>query len=200
MRLPALIRDPAPLLPLLERLRDDPEDYVRRSVANSLNDIAKDHPALVTDLARRWMQDAPAPRRALIAHALRSLIRKGDAAALAVPGRGQPEVTVSPLELASRRVAMGGALEFEATITSTGRAAQELTVDYVLHPLKANGAQRPKIFNGRVLRLGAGEARLFRRAHRFREVTTRVHYPGEHAVSLRINGVDTEPVSFVLEG
>jgi len=58
MRLPAFIEDPAPVLPLLEALRDDKEEYVRRSVANNLNDIAKDHPDLVARLAEQWLVDA----------------------------------------------------------------------------------------------------------------------------------------------
>jgi HEAT repeat protein len=57
-RLPAFQRDPAPVLALLERLKDDPALYVRRSVANNLNDIGKDHPALLADTARAWLQDA----------------------------------------------------------------------------------------------------------------------------------------------
>jgi len=52
MQLPRLISDPSPVLPLLEKLRDDKEEYVRRSVANHLNDISKDHPDLVGDLTQ----------------------------------------------------------------------------------------------------------------------------------------------------
>lgn len=58
MALPALKRDPAPLLPILEALRFDESEYVRRSVANNLNDISKDHPDLVRELAARWLAEA----------------------------------------------------------------------------------------------------------------------------------------------
>lgn len=57
-RLRRFQHDPSPVLELLEMLRDDPEEYVRRSVANNLNDIAKDHPDLLVDVARRWLTDA----------------------------------------------------------------------------------------------------------------------------------------------
>ena len=40
---------PGPTLALLEKLKDDPSEYVRRSVSNHLNDIAKDHPRLVVE-------------------------------------------------------------------------------------------------------------------------------------------------------
>lgn len=76
-RLPALVRDPRPALPLLEALKDDPERYVRRSVANHLGDIAKDHPELVFELCERWLKGASAERRWLLRHALRHPAKKG---------------------------------------------------------------------------------------------------------------------------
>ena len=82
VRIPAFIKDPAPLLPILEALKDDPELYVRRSVANHLGDIAKDHPDLVFRLCRRWLQGASRERKWLIRHALRHPAKKGVATAL----------------------------------------------------------------------------------------------------------------------
>lgn len=198
MQLPGLIADPRPVLPLLERLRDDPEPYVRRSVANHLNDIAKDHPALVAALAAGWSDGAGKPRRDLIRHALRTLIKRGDPAALAVLGRGPAQIEAGPLRLSAERVAMGGELEMTLAIRSVAPAPQELSVDYVMHFRKANGRLAPKVFKGAVLTLPPGGEAVFRRRHRFREVTTRRHYPGRHALSLRINGVDTPPAGFDL--
>jgi len=70
-RIPAFIADPTPVLPILERLKDDPDLYVRRSVANHLGDIAKDHPELVFALCERWLANASNERKWLIRHALR---------------------------------------------------------------------------------------------------------------------------------
>lgn len=197
-RLPGLIRDPSPLLPLLKRLRDDPEPYVRRSVANHLNDIAKDHPQLITALAADWCRGANANRDALLRHACRGLIKQGDAAALAVFGRHPPRVEAGPLALSTHAVRMGEAMELRMRLRSTSSDTQQLTVDYVLHLRKANGRLSPKVFKGALLNLAPGEEQEFRRTHRFREVTTRRHYMGENAVSLRINGQDTAPVAFSL--
>jgi 3-methyladenine DNA glycosylase AlkC len=198
VRLPALVRDPSPMLPLLARLRDDPEPYVRRSVANHLNDIAKDHPALVTALAADWMRGASPEREALLRHACRGLIKQGDAAALAAFGRHPPRLRAGPLELSASTVRMGEAMELRMRLRSTAAEAQQLTVDYVLHLRKANGRLAPKVFKGTLLNLAPGQEQEFRRSHRFREVTTRRHYMGEQAVSLRINGQDTAPVAFSL--
>jgi len=77
MHLPAFVRDPRPVLPILEALKDDAELYVRRSVANHIGDIAKDHPTLAFDLCEEWLAGASAERRWLIRHALRHPAKKG---------------------------------------------------------------------------------------------------------------------------
>ena len=199
MQLPALMRDPAPVLPLLRHLRDDPEPYVRRSVANHLNDISKDHPALIASLAADWAAGAGPERRALLAHACRSLIKRGDPAALSVFGRHPPQLADTLPELSATDLAIGDRIEIVATLRSLSDRPQDLTVDYVLHFRKANGRLSPKVFKGAVLTLGPGEERRFRLSHAFRDVTTRRHYPGEQALSLRINGVDTRSVPFRLD-
>lgn len=198
MRLTGLVLDPSPILPLLERLRDDPEEYVRRSVANNLNDIAKDHPEVVTALGARWAKGGGRERSRLVRHALRSLIKAGDAAALRVIGQGVAQVELGPLTLDSEAVFMGEHLGFEIELRSTSDVPQSLTVDYVVHFLKANGSLSPKVFKGSTINLSAGRSATFRRSHRFMEITTRKHYPGRHAISVRINGDDTEPVAFGL--
>jgi 3-methyladenine DNA glycosylase AlkC len=199
MRLPALMRDPAPVLPLLDALRDDPEPYVRRSVANHLNDIAKDHPALVVSVAQAWMAGAPPERAALLKHACRSLVKAGNGAALSLFGHAAPEVRVGALSV-TPEVREGGTLRIACDLTSASRTAQNLAVDFVIHFRKANGRLSPKVFKGAVIALAPGETRTFARDFPFRPVTTRRHYPGRHAVSLRINGQDTPLAEFVLVG
>jgi 3-methyladenine DNA glycosylase AlkC len=87
-RLRAFQKDPRPVLELLELLKDDPASYVRRSVANNLNDIGKDHPALLVATARRWLKNATPERRWIVNHALRSAIKRADAGALGALGYG----------------------------------------------------------------------------------------------------------------
>lgn len=81
-RIPAFIKDPRPTLPILEALKDDPDLYVRRSVANHVGDIAKDHPQLAFDLCARWVKGASPERKWLIRHAVRHPAKHGVAAAL----------------------------------------------------------------------------------------------------------------------
>lgn len=81
-RIPAFIEDPRPVLPILKALKDDPDLYVRRSVANHIGDIAKDHPALAFDLCERWLKGASPERKWLIRHAVRHPAKQGVQAAL----------------------------------------------------------------------------------------------------------------------
>ena len=196
--LAGLIADPRPTLPLLAHLRDDPSEYVRRSVANHLNDIARDHPALAVQVAQDWMQAAPPPRAALLRHAMRGRIKAGDPEALAVFGQAPPQVQAGAPVIEAPAIYEGEVLGFSCAITSTGQGPQRLTVDYVLHLRKADGSLKPKVFKGATWDLAPGETRLFRRSHPFRAVTTRRHYPGPHALALRINGQDTPLAPFTL--
>ncbi|MEM7075121.1 MAG: DNA alkylation repair protein [Pseudomonadota bacterium] len=190
MRLHGLVADPTPMLPALTRLRDDPSDYVRRSVANHLNDIARDHPDLVADIARTWLRDAGADRRRLLRHACRTLIKQGHTAALSAFGFDPPQIGKPAISLATPVVRFGETLEFEVTIRATGRASQTLALDYVIHHQKADGTLSPKVFKWTTFTLDPGDARHLSRRHALRPITTRRYHAGPHALSLRINGTD----------
>jgi 3-methyladenine DNA glycosylase AlkC len=199
MRLGRFVADPSPLIPLLTRLRDDPSDYVRRSVANSLNDIAKDHPDLVADIARDWLADAPPERTRLVRHACRTLVKRGHSPTLAALGYGPPTVRLSKLEVLTPEVSFGTALEFVAEIASEG-AAQDIVLDYVIHHLRANGGTGAKVCKWKVLALGAGETLRLARRHPMRPVTTRRYYDGTHRVAVVANGVVLAEAEFELTG
>jgi 3-methyladenine DNA glycosylase AlkC len=198
VQLTGLVADPAPLLPLLKALRDDPEEYVRRSVANNLNDIAKDHPDLVADLAHDWMKGAAKPRERLLRHGCRTLIKQGHSHALAAFGIAPPQLEFGPLAVQSPVVDFGGALEFSACIASTAAQPQALIIDYIVHFKKANGTQAGKVFKWKKLTLEAGQTVKLSRKHPIRAITTRKYYAGQQAVSLRINGKDFGRAEFEL--
>lgn len=198
LRLQSFVEDPQPLLPLLTRLRDDPSEYVRRSVANSLNDIAKDHPDLIAEIAADWLVDAPKDRVRLVKHACRTLIKAGHAPTLKALGYGPAEVEVSPIALTAPVVNMGGHLEFSAMVTSMSKSTQPLIIDYVIHHRKANGATSPKTFKWKVMELGAGKSTNLTKKHVIKPITTRVYYPGQHAVEIQINGQSYGEAKFEL--
>jgi 3-methyladenine DNA glycosylase AlkC len=187
-RLQALVADPTPTLPLLAALQDDPSEYVRRSVANHLNDIAKDHPALVADWLQRHLPGASPQRRALLRHASRTLIKAGDRRVLAAWGLDRPFKGELSLELTPPRLQVGEHFELRLNLQSAAARSQKLAIDYALHHVKADGRLTPKVFKGWALDLPAGARRELVRRHSMRPVTTRRYHPGRHRVELLVNG------------
>ncbi len=198
LRLQALVVDPTPTLPLLAALQDDPSEYVRRSVANHLNDIAKDHPARVAQWLAQHLPGASEQRRALLKHASRTLIKQGDPAVLAAWGLGQAFRGEAQWTVAPARVAIGGELTLRLALSSTAAKPQRLIIDYAVHHVKANGSTSPKVFKGWALELGPREQRVLERRHSFKLVTTRRYHPGVHRVDLRINGTLLGEATFQL--
>jgi 3-methyladenine DNA glycosylase AlkC len=198
LQLRGLIADPSPTLPLLRTLQDDPSDYVRRSVANHLNDIAKDHPALVLQWLHDHLPNATPQRRALLKHASRSLIKQGHAGVLEAWGLGKSLRGQASLALAPKRVSVGQSLQLTVTLNSSSPRAQTLLIDYVVHHVKANGSTSPKVFKGWQLVLGGHEQRVLVKQHSMREITTRRYHAGRHAVELQINGVALARADFDL--
>jgi len=198
LRLQALVDDPSPTLPLLRALQDDPSAYVRRSVANHLNDIAKDHPAQVAQWLAEHLPGAPAERRALLRHASRSLVKQGDAAVLAAWGLGEAFAGRTTLAVSPGAVVVGQALQLQVDLHSTARRPQRLAIDYAVHHVKASGRTSPKVFKGWVLELAPGEARRLEKRHSMKAVTTRRYHAGAHGLDLRINGVVVAQAGFTL--
>ena len=188
LQLKGLIRDPSPTLPLLRALQDDPSAYVRRSVANHLNDIAKDHPQLIVQWLHQHLPDATPQRRALLKHASRTLIKQGHAQVLQAWGLGKALRGEASLSLTPKRLAVGESLTLTVQLRSTAARAQTLLIDYAVHHVKASGERTPKVFKGWSLTLGAHEQLTLHKRHSMRAVTTRRYYPGRHELDLRING------------
>lgn len=197
IRLHDFVADPSPVLPVLETLRDDPSEYVRRSVANNLNDIAKDHADLVAGLAVDWLDGATAARRRLVKHACRTLIKDGHPGALAAFGFGAPDLDECCLTIGSDKVTVGDTMEMTLKIAAKGEP-QKLLVDYVLHFMRANGKLSAKVFKWTEITLAEGEARILTKNHAYRKVTTRKDYPGLQMVTVQVNGVDMGGPAFEL--
>ena len=188
LQLKDLVKDPSPTLPLLRALQDDPSEYVRRSVANHLNDIAKDHPALVADWLRTHLPDATPARRTLLRHASRTLIKAGDRAVLAAWGLDKPFKGQATLTLTPQRLRVGEAFALRLSLQSTAARTQKLAVDYAVHHVKADGRLTAKVFKGWAFDLAAHEQRDLVKTHSMREITTRRYHAGRHALDVRVNG------------
>ena len=198
IRLHALVADPSPTLPLLRALQDDTSDYVRRSVANHLNDIAKDHPRIVAAWVREYLPDATPERRALLKHASRGLIKAGHGETMALWGAAVPLLGSAKLALSPKRIAVGESVAFCLTLRSASAQPQALLIDYAVHHIKAHGGSSAKVFKGWTLTLAPGESRRLEKSHSMREITTRRYHAGKHRVDVRINGQVVAEAAFSL--
>ncbi len=188
-RLRAFQADPRPVLALLERLKDDPVLYVRRSVANNLNDIGKDHPAVLVETARRWMRGATEERRWIIRHALRSAVKRGESGALEVLGFGDAaRIAVGKVRFIPSRPAIGSFVDITCEIANRVVGAQRLLVDLRVHYVKASGRTSPKVFKLKEVELAPREVVRFSKRLSLAQLTTRTHYAGKHQVEVLVNG------------
>lgn len=193
MKLRASIVDPTPGLEILEKIKFDDSLYVRKSIANHLNDIAKDHPDLVIETLKTWQKKATAKDKAkldwITKQALRTLIKQGYPKALDVMGYGgKAEVKLGELKLNKKKFTEKDTLTFELEMISKSTKAQTLAVDYIIHYQKANNKLSPKVFKLKVLELKPKEALTLKKNHSLKPVTTRKHYAGLHKLEIQVNG------------
>ncbi|TGD84566.1 DNA alkylation repair protein [Mycolicibacterium sp. CH28] len=199
VRVPGLTADPRPTLPILDALYRDESEYVRRSVANHLNDISHDHPDLAVAVATRWLDNPGVHTGWVLRHGLRTLVKKGHPGALGLFGySADTPVRVAGPVVRTELVAIGESLEFDCTITNTGQRPAAYLVDYCLHFLRANGSHGAKVFklSKHILEPGA-EWSIVRR-HSFAPITTRRYYPGTHYLQIQVNGVSYPRAKFGL--
>ena len=195
IKLHRFVEDPAPLIPLLTGLRDDPSEYVRRSVANNLNDISKNQPDLVGALAQDWLKGASKDRTRLVKHACRGLIKQGHAGALKAFGFPPPALRDVDL-ICPAEVVLGDKMPI--TLEFTAEKPQKLLIDYVLHFMRANGKLSPKVFKWTEVSVGAGEVVRLDKTHPYKVVTTRKDYAGAQMLSVQINGQMVAEMPFLL--
>jgi 3-methyladenine DNA glycosylase AlkC len=183
-----LIDDPTPNLTLIGALVEDPSPYVRRSVANHLYDIAKDHPDLAIDLARQWAERGE--RGAWIArHGLRTLVKRGDRDALVVLGvHPDADVSVSELTVDKRHVRIGEAVTVACTLVLGSGPPADVVIDYRVHFDGARSVKEPKVFKLARRHLERAQPVTFTITPRFEHVSTRRIHPGAHTIDIQVKG------------
>jgi 3-methyladenine DNA glycosylase AlkC len=202
-RLQAFILDPLPTLGILEKLKCDPELFVRRSVANHLNDIAKDHPEFVVRTLARWESESSGDDRIkidwIIRTSLRTLIKSGDLGALRLIGVERANIEIEQFKIMKDTVKLGDRLDFEVVIRSASTENQKLVIDYIIHFVKANASTAPKVFKGKTIQLPAKEVIRIVKHHDLKKINTREYYAGLHSLEIQINGVVAAKEDWMLE-
>ncbi len=187
--LPDFKKDPSKILEILDILKNDSSEYVRRSVANNLNDITKDHPDVVLKTAKRWIGKTEETDK-LLKHACRTLLKQGNTEALGIFGfSSKANASIQKFKIQNPKLKMGDTLMFSFNLTNDSKKAQQLRLEYVVYFMKNNGKHSKKVFQLSSKHFTSGETE-FKRTHRFKDFTTRKHYPGEHHIAISINGVE----------
>lgn len=199
MALPALKKDPSPVIPVLENLMNDESEYVRRSVANNLNDIAKDHPSVVLKLAERWIGKSEQTDK-IFKHGCRTLLKTAHPVALKHFGFRSCKVEVSGLKVSNRKLKIGDTLQFDFSVKLLQKAAARLRLEYAVYYVKSSGKVSRKIFQITESEFAPGRQHYFSRSRRFTDFTTRKHYPGKHKIGIVVNGVEQAEAVFMLAG
>lgn len=189
-KLHSFVKDPSPVIPLLNTLRNDPELYVRKSIANHLNDISKDNPQLTIRILKQWNNSSGDTENIqwITRHALRTLIKAGHPDALKLLGAKPAKVKITQFKLNGSRFKLNDRIEFSFLVHSRAKTSQKLIVDYVIHHAKLHGKSSPKVFKLKTLTLSKNQEILIQKIHSLKPITTRKYYPGKHAIEIQING------------
>ncbi len=190
-----LQQDPSSIWPILENLKADESLYVRKSVANNLNDISKNHPKLALKMGKRWIGKNISTDW-IVKHGLRTLLKQGETQALALFGYGHPsDVSVGKISLEKQEIPIGKSLAFQTQITV--KKTMKLRLEYALYFLKKRENYTRKVFKISEREVEKGSFVLTRQ-HSFQVINTRVYYPGLHKLALIVNGEEQKAHPFEL--
>jgi 3-methyladenine DNA glycosylase AlkC len=182
-----LKKDPSPIFSILENLKEDPSLYVRKSVANNINDISKDHPELVLNLAKKW-HGTNDRTNWIVKTGLRTLLKKGVPEALELFGLQKNEhIKVTNLAV-TKNVVIGEAISISFHVTSKDTETRKLRLEYAIDFVKANGKHSTKQFKISETSILPGEEKVYTKTHSFRDLSTRKHYSGKHVLHIIVNG------------
>lgn len=198
MALPKLKQNPEPIIPIVEHLLFDESEYVRRSVANNLNDISKDHPELVLQFAQKWIGKNENTDK-LIKHACRGLLKSNYPGIMDLFGLGVAEEHVQvEMQLIEPKVGMGDDLYFSVNIKNAAAHSLKLRLEYAVYFLRQNGTWSKKVFKISERNALSNETVSLLKKHSFRYITTRKYYSGIHYVSAIVNGMEFHKHEFEL--
>lgn len=197
MAIPALKKNPTPVLPILENLRNDPSESVRRSVANNLNDISKDHPHLVLQIANAWKGQTK-ETDAVIKHGCRTLLKQGHPEVLTLYSLVSEHIHLSDFALLTPTLKMGESLAFSFSIFNGAVNEQKVRLEYAIYFRRQNGQLSKKVFKISERVYAPDEQAKILRKQRFVPITTRRFYAGTQQLSIIINGEEKQITSFEL--
>jgi 3-methyladenine DNA glycosylase AlkC len=185
-----LKQDPAPLRAILEPLLDDESDYVRKAVANNLNDISRDNPEVVLDWAGEWnTPDASEGRRWILSRAMRTLVSNGEPAALAILGYAPPtSLDVTWLDTTPATVEINQLLPFEFRISNRSETSAHVLLLLTIDAPGKGSARRTSRYHLWKSLVGAGQTVSASKRVHFVDKSTQRKEPGTYRLIVTVNG------------
>ena len=197
MALPNLKKDPTAILPILNNLKDDETEIVRRSVANNLNDISKDNPNFVIDISNKWINKSK-ERDSLIKHACRTLLKEANTEVLKLFGFDSTNIDLDNFNIATPTVKIGEKLEFSFNILNGSSKDKKVRIEYGVYYKKQNGTHSKKVFKVSEREINKNSSIEINRQQSFKLITTRKFHAGIHQLSIILNGKESNKLDFNL--
>lgn len=198
MGIPSLKENPEPIISILENLKNDVSESVRRSVANNLNDISEDNPTRVIDLVKKW-KGVTKETDSLIKHASRTLLKQGDLEVMKLFGFGSMgKIKVTDFKITTPIVEIGNMVEFSFNLINTSDLVSKIRLEYGLYYQKINGSLSKKVFKISEKDYPPKSTTKVIRKQSFKIITTRRFHIGKHQISIIVNGVEFEKIDFEL--
>lgn len=198
MALPSFKKNPTLILPILENLKNDEAEIVRRSVANNLNDISKDNPAVVLSVLKKWKGNST-QTDLMLKHAARTLLKSGNPEALKVFAmQTDHKSSIEDFILFNSKIQIGDTLQFSFCFTNKEKQPQKFRLEYAVYYVKSNSKLSKKVFQITEITFAPRKAILVKRQQHFADLTTRRHYPGEHVLAILVNGKEKIRQTFIL--
>lgn len=198
MALPRFKKDTTLILPILNNLKADESLFVRKSVANNLNDISKDHPNLALQLAKKWNKTNEYSSW-IVKHGMRTLLKAGEPKAMLLFGYADlKDLVIGNFNLHSNEINFGESIQFDFSIKNKSKITALIRMEFAVYFMKNNGQQTKKVFKVSEREVKPDETLTMEKSHPIKPINTRKYYPGEHGVALIINGVEFEKHLFLL--
>jgi hypothetical protein len=197
MALPEFKNDPKKIIPILEKLKDDESEYVRKSVANNLNDISKTNPETVLNICEKW-QGKSENTDWIIKHGCRTLLKTGNKRAMLLFGFANPKnIHVKNVKVNKPNLKIGDAVTFTFDLEVNSKTEKLVRLEYIVHYVKKNNKISPKVFQIKESNLNPGVHKIEKKQS-FENVSTRTHSPGKHLIEIKVNGEVKNSISIEL--
>ena len=187
--------NPVEILQIIEALKNDNSLYVRKSVANNLNDISKDNPDIVIKFVKENLKVSK-NLDWICKHASRTLLKKGNKEILELFDFSKSDhINITNFSYDSS-IKINEDLVFSFELISK-KSIGNIRVEYAIDYLKSNQSHNKKIFM-----ISQNEIKLsskkFTKKQSFKNMTTINHYIVKHFISILINGKEIIKKEFLL--